>query len=59
MDNNPNHFHSYFLINVIELMYYLYTTFRQRYLLGLNQSLSQCAPTPHKYAEDYALPHKP
>lgn len=48
MDNNPHHFHSYFLINVIELPYCLYTTFRQRYLLGLNQSLSQCTPTLHE-----------
>jgi hypothetical protein len=48
MDSNPHHFHSYFLINVIELPYCLYTTFRQRYLLGLNQSLSQCTPTLHE-----------
>ena len=47
-DSNPHHFHSYFLINVIELPYCLYTTFRQRYLLGLNQSLSQCTPTLHE-----------
>jgi hypothetical protein len=45
MDSNPHHFHSYFLINVIELPYCLYSTFRQRYLLGLNRSLSQCTPT--------------
>jgi hypothetical protein len=48
MDSNPHHFHSYFLINVIELSYCLYTTFQQRYLLGLNQSLSQCTPTLHE-----------
>jgi hypothetical protein len=48
MNSNPHHFHSYFLINVIELPYCLYTTFRQRYLLGLNQSLSQCVPTLHE-----------
>jgi hypothetical protein len=59
MNSNPHHFHSYFLINVVELSYYLYTTFRQRYLLGLNQSLSQCTPTLHEQAEDYALIHKP
>jgi hypothetical protein len=36
----PTIFTLIFLINVIELSYYLYTTFWQRYLLGLNQSLS-------------------
>jgi hypothetical protein len=39
MNINPHHFHSYFLINVTELLYCLYTTFQQSYLLGLNQSL--------------------
>jgi hypothetical protein len=48
VDSNPHHFHSYFLINVIELPYYLYTTFRQRYLLRLNQSLPQCTPNLHE-----------
>jgi hypothetical protein len=44
----PTIFTLIFLINVIELSYCLYTTFWQRYLLGLNQSLSQCTPTLHE-----------